>query len=187
MNRTVICRGGSAEHGLSSLELLCVLAVVSIVAVFAAPGLRALRQQAALVTSANTLLGHLHYARGLAILRNSPAVLCLSADGRQCAARTTQPLVAWLVFLNLDRDAPPRVDAGEPVTRATQLAAGVRMSATRLAVTYWPVSRAGTTATFTLCVAEPAANARDIIVSQSGRPRLRTRSVAASSCVAPTQ
>jgi hypothetical protein len=52
----------------------------------------------------------------------------------------------------------------------------------RLAVTFWPLSRSGTTATLTLCSARRGLAPRQIIISQTGRPRLKT---VASSAVCP--
>jgi type IV fimbrial biogenesis protein FimT len=171
----------SIQHrprGLSWAELLAVLAIVAVLAALAAPSFMRLRANAASLAASQALLGALHLARSQAMLRGQPTALCLSADGRRCLgdARRGQGS-GWLVFVDRVRGqsfrGPPQFDAGDVVVARYDTAARLRLHGTRPAVTYWPVSRAGTTATFTICTPEVRVPRRAIVVSQSGRPRLR--------------
>lgn len=173
--------------GLSWVELLAVLAVAAVLAALAAPSFARLRGQAASLAASNALMGGLHLARSQALLRSTPAVLCLSADGRRCLsdARGLQAR-GWLVFVDRSRrraaSGPPQLDPGDLLVNRYAAAAPLQLHGTRPAVTYWPVSRAGTTATFTVCTPQALAPPRAVVVSQSGRPRLRQRIAGASPC-----
>jgi type IV fimbrial biogenesis protein FimT len=174
-------------RGLSWAELLAVLAIVALLALLATPSFTRLRANAASLAAAQTLFGALHHARSQALLRGVPAVLCLSADGRRCLADARRGQArGWLVFVDrVQRRAasgPPQFDPGDILVTRFEAAAPLQLHGSRPAVTYWPVSRAGTTATFTICAPAALAPPRAIIVSQSGRPRLRHSAAGASPC-----
>ena len=86
------------------------------------------------------------------------------------------------MFLNLRTERAPQRDAGEPLLGRFELPERLGVTGSRVAVTYWPVSRAGTTSTFTLCHATRLARTRAVIVSQTGRPRLRESAPGAPPC-----
>lgn len=168
MPRLAPCRG------LTLAELLITLAIVALLLLLAVPSFERVRVNAASLAAANALVGALHFARSQALLRGLPAVLCLSADGERCISGARAPVArAWLVFLNRRTERSPQRDAEDPLLRRYQLPADLSLLGSRGAVTYWPVSRAGTTATFTVCARARLAANRAVIVSQSGRPRQR--------------
>lgn len=175
------------SRGLSWAELLATLAIVALLVALSTPSFTRLRANAASLAASQTLLGALHHARSEALLRGLPAVLCLSADGRRCLndARRAQAR-GWLVFVDRVRrravGGAPQLDPGDILIRRFDAAAQVQLHGSRPAVTYWPVSRAGTTATFTICVLQSLVPPRAVIVSQSGRPRLRHGAGVASPC-----
>jgi type IV fimbrial biogenesis protein FimT len=161
-------------RGFGLVELLATLAIAAIVLALASPAFGRVRANAITLAAANALVGALHLARSQALLRGRPAVLCLSADGHRClespgVGRTR----GWIVFVNERPERRPQRDALEPLVARYDLPADLAVHASRVAVTYWPVSRAGTTATVTLCAPRGLAAARAVIVSQSGRPRQR--------------
>jgi type IV fimbrial biogenesis protein FimT len=174
-------------HGLSWAELLAVLSIVALLAVLATPSFTRLRANAASMSAAQTLFGALHHARSQALLHGLPAVLCLSADGRRCLrdARRGQAR-GWLVFVDRVQQraasGPPQFDPGDILVSRFDAATPLQLHGSRPAVTYWPVSRAGTTATFTICAPQGLAAPRAVIVSQSGRPRLRHGASGTSPC-----
>jgi hypothetical protein len=53
-----------------------------------------------------------------------------------------------------------------------QLPPGIELRGSRASLTFWPVSRAGTTMTIAICDLHRLARPELVIVSQSGRPRL---------------
>ena len=175
------------QHGISWVELLAVLAIVAVLALVAAPSFSQVRANAASLAASQALLGALHLARSQALLLSVPAVLCLSADGRRCLSDARRfEARGWLVFVDRVRrrfgGGAAQFDSGDELVRRYAAAAPLRLHGTRAAVTYWPVTRAGTTATFTVCAPGALAPVRAVIVSQSGRPRLRSRDRGTAPC-----
>jgi type IV fimbrial biogenesis protein FimT len=158
---------GSKPRGATLWELAIVLMLVGVLASLAMPGFTALRQAAALAAAVNQTLLGLHYARSSALTRGLPVGLCQSDDGEVCSAAGQR----LIVFVNADSDQPAQRDAGEALLRRYEIAATLRLHASRSAINYWPVPRAGTTTTFTFCDSRRAAAPRAVIVSQTGRPR----------------
>jgi Tfp pilus assembly protein FimT len=117
------------------------------------------------------LLGSLHFARSAAALQALPTVLCLSADGRRCLESPRAEARGWLVFHDVDRGSPVQIEGGDLVLRAVELPGRVSVRGSRSAVTYWPVARAGTTATLLLCHDGYPQHGRAVVISQSGRVR----------------
>ena len=180
-NSSVAPRAGLS--GFSLAELLVTLTIVAVVAALSAPAFQRSRADAASLTSAHSLLRALHLARSQALLRAEPAVVCLSSDLVTCASRSASGSIrGWIVFLNLRAERTVQRDAQEPLLGVFALPERLQLTGSRTAVTYWPVSRAGTTATFTVCDADRLARTRAVIVSQTGRPRLREAAPGAPPC-----
>jgi type IV fimbrial biogenesis protein FimT len=152
------CRAG----GFSLLELLMALSILALLVTLAVPSFRALRANAATGAAANELLLALHRARSSALTRGAATVLCLADTAGACLRSGTAQ--GYRVF---PEDAP-----AVPLERV-RLARGLTLAATRPLITYWPWPRAGTTVTFTLCDARTPSAARQVIVSQTGRPRVQ--------------
>jgi type IV fimbrial biogenesis protein FimT len=170
---------GPRRFGISLIELLVALLLAGILVGLAVPSFAEQWQRTRLVSSTNSLLASLHHARTQALLRGEPWQLCLSSDGRRCQTDRRARSRGWLVQpqdrgAQLD-DPGGHMAAGLSGLRAMRLHDDIRLAGSRLAITYWPVSRAGTTATLTLCLRHSTLAARAIIVSQTGRPRLALR------------
>ena len=148
--------------GFSLLELLVSLAILALLATLATPSFVALRANAAAGAAANQLLLALHRARSTALARGTATELCLADAGGNCLQQGTA--TGYRVSL---RDAPQA-----PLARQG-LPPGLTLVATRQSLTYWPWPRAGTTVTFTLCDPRAPVAARQVIVSQTGRPRVQ--------------
>jgi type IV fimbrial biogenesis protein FimT len=158
-------------HGLSLWQLLVTIAVAAVVSAAALPSFRLTSLRARGTASVNLLLGSLHFARSAALLTASPTALCLTADHATCLADESIEARGWLVFHDIRRGTPVRRDAGDTLLRSTELPEGVFALGTRIAVSYWPVARAGTPVTFLLCHRGQPQHGRAVIVSQSGRVR----------------
>lgn len=159
--------------GFTTWELATVLTIAATLIALATPEFLQLRASAGVVTGADRLMGAMHLARSNAILRGIPMVVCLSADLESCVGRGQSGAHGWIVFENLRAEFTPVHDPGEPILRRHRLDRPTEIRASRSAVTFWPTSRAGTTSTFEFCSAAPGVKPRAVIVSQTGRPRLR--------------
>jgi len=148
--------------GFSLLELLVTLAILALLATLATPSFLALRANAATGAAANQLLLALHRARSTALTRGAATDLCLVDAAGTCLTQGTAK--GYGVYLKGTPDAP---------LEHQRLPAGLTLSATRHSLTYWPWPRAGTTVTFTFCDPRVPAAARQVIVSQTGRPRVQ--------------
>jgi type IV fimbrial biogenesis protein FimT len=155
------------------------LGVAAVLAGLAAPGFAAFRRSAGVSSAANELVWALHLARSSAVLRGLPVTVCLSRDERTCLQSTEGAAEGWLVFQAAGQTlAAPAAPSG-PVLHSFRLPEAVTVHGTRPAVTFWPVSRAGTTGTFEICDEERRTPGRSIVVSQTGRPRVAAE---AASC-----
>lgn len=161
-------------RGVSLWELLAVLAIAGTLAATAWPTFGNTLARARLVSSVNLMVGSLHFARSAAAVRGQPTVVCLSADGIRCLEHAASPARGWLIFHDVRRSSPVRLDAADTLLRRTELPGRVTAQGTRTAVTYWPAARAGTTSTFLMCHGGRPEDGRAVIVSQSGRPRVAT-------------
>lgn len=162
-------------QGMTLVELVSVCALLAVIAAWAAPGFHELFLNARRTEQVNGLLRALHAARSAAILRAEPVVLCKSRDGRQCSTDASPWTLGWIVFANSDSDSPPKVDRGEEILMRQGAVPRFAVFANRNAVTYWPVALAGTTVSFVFCDERGAREARAIIVSYTGRPRISNR------------
>ncbi len=149
--------------GYSLWELLLTVSLLAVLLGLALPSLRDLQARTALTTASNQLLLSLNLARSVAITRGQQTTLCLSDAGDRCLPTAGGVAVGYAL----------QVATPQPtLLRRERLPPGLRLTATRNPVTYYPWPRAGTTVTFTLCDTGERVPARQVIVSQTGRPRV---------------
>jgi type IV fimbrial biogenesis protein FimT len=160
------------ECGFTALELLVATAIAALLLSLAVPGFDRLRSGASISSSANQILRALHQARSIAILKNIPTAVCLSADGASCLTRAGASATGWIVFQDNARSSPVQIGAGDEILYRATLPEHVTVTGTRAAVVYWPTPRAGTTSTFEICSSRDDTDGRSVIVSQTGRPRV---------------
>jgi type IV fimbrial biogenesis protein FimT len=195
-SRTRIYRGpgcgdlvrGAIAGGFTLIELLVSMAVMAILLTLAVPAFSEVMVSSRLTALANTFLSNLYLARSEAIKRNSRAVLCKSSDGLACSDSGGWHQ-GWILFHDANNNAV--LDADEAViltqsalppgfmlTGNTHVAEYISYSATGAAKLTSGAFQAGT---LTLCSdSSSSANARHIVISSTGRPRIQKLSV--SSC-----
>lgn len=172
--------------GFTLVELMVVIAVIGVVAALAAPTFSSVANSVRLTTSLNALLSSLMLTRSEAIKRNSRAVVCKSATGSACASSGGWEQ-GWIVFHDANNNAA--LDADESVISRQQALPGLvhlRGNAPVVSyVSYTSTGAAGYTSgafqagTLTVCIqSESSGDARQLVISSSGRPRTVRTTVA---------
>jgi type IV fimbrial biogenesis protein FimT len=170
--REVFGAEGCGQKGLSALELLTTLAVAAVLVGLSVPGFAAFRRSAGISSAANELIWALHLARSSAVLRGQPVTVCLTVDEGTCLQTPGTSAAGWLVVQTVGQAVAVQGTPADPVLHRFRLPDTVAIQGTRPAVTFWPVSRAGSTSTFDICDVERRTPGRSIVVSQTGRPRV---------------
>lgn len=195
--------------GFSLLELMIVVAILSVIAAFAVPSFQSLISLNRLASEANELIAGLGQARTEAIRLNRRTVLCRAtvASGQVNAAggcvAGNDSWAGWMVFVDADDSGsynpnaatnPEEVMVRAHVFNGTQLqiapSAGFATAGNRIVFRPDGLARAAgqtTLQTATLRICEPSTsmqqNARDIRIG--GGSRISVSRMTASTCAAP--
>jgi type IV fimbrial biogenesis protein FimT len=167
--------------GFTLIELMIVIAVASILAGSAIPSMKSMLRSVRLSSATNDIMGALTLTRSEAIIHHGRAVMCKSQDGASCAPSGGWEQ-GWIIFHDADGDGIR--DASEPiVTRQQALGPGVKVTGNQNVSRYISYSASGVTRlqgggfqAGTLVVCNQSANpaeAREIVLSSSGRPRVQ--------------
>lgn len=159
------------QHGYSLFELLMTLALAVVILTVGLPSFGRLAADSRLRAEIDPLFHGIHLARKESILRREFATLCPSRDGRTCSPDADWS-AGWILFVNADRDDPPRRDANEPILKAHAGDLRVRIDANRRSFTLRAIGRRATNGTLTFCDRAGRIPARALVVSYTGRPRV---------------
>ena len=157
--------------GMTLMELLTALAVFAVLATLAAPSFQTLHWNSRRTTAVNGFLHMLFLARSEAIKRGQVVSVCHSRDGQRCDPGFDWS-DGWIVFANRDRDEPPVRDAAEELIVASPGWPGVSITSNRRAYSFRPVAQAVVNGTIVFCDQRGSTQARAIIISHTGRPRV---------------
>lgn len=169
MNTPIMAPAGQQHRGFSLQELLVALAVVAILAGFAVPALAQLVQDSRRTVAVNNLLGALYLARSESQKRGQAVAVCGSEDGQHCSPHW----LGWLVFVDANQN--DRADRDEARLRLALPDKTLRWMGDRRVLAFRPFGRAADNGTLTVCDERGPAEARALIVSPSGRPRVSMR------------
>lgn len=163
----------SRSRAFTLIELIFVLAMISIILSIGVPGIISLAGNSRITSAVNSMVRHLHYARSEAVRHGTPVVLCPSLAGVAC-----DDSFHWEqgFILFADNNGDRRPSGGEKILRHSHTGGGptrILTSAGRKKITYQPSGMApGSTATFTVCDPAGRATPKAVILSNPGRPRL---------------
>jgi type IV fimbrial biogenesis protein FimT len=167
-----------SHRGFTLVEVLTTLGVMGVSLSLVVPTFSSLTRSNLRATAINELVGTLHVARSEAITRNSPVVICPSADGHTCARVAWE--AGWIRFV--DGDGDYQADAGEAILGSEPAIAGlsIRSEEFTTAFGFTPkgqVSAPGgsTGGDFTFCASGNGAEAQVVVVSPLGQPVLSAR------------
>lgn len=174
----------SAAAGFTLVELMVTIAILAVLVAAAAPSFMETIRTTRLQTQSNALFTALMLARSEAVKRNYRVVVCRSADGSSCAGAGGWEQ-GWLVYP--DKDGDNTLDADEPVIRAYGALTGNNTLRTGVnyanRVTFRPDATVTQFDTFRLCVPDAVDDqARRVVVSGSGRPRVEKVADATAIC-----
>jgi Tfp pilus assembly protein FimT len=158
--------------GASLSELLVALSLFAIVTAMSVPTFRYVGRSLAVLGATHEVMSALHTTRSAAITRRSPGIVCLADAAGRCITGAQRRGRGFRAWLNNASESPPRQDPSDPTLLVGELPAGIELRGSRASLTFWPVSRAGTTITIAICDLQGLARPELVVVSQSGRPRL---------------
>jgi type IV fimbrial biogenesis protein FimT len=160
------------SRGYTLGELLVVLAVAAIGLGLALPSFERLQLDVRRTSAVNAFVGAVQLARSEAAKRARPVVLCKTADFERCGGADVDFDQGFMVFVSEDNVRPPRPAAGQPLLRAYRPPPGILITANRELFEFRPFRSRSTNGTVTFCDRRGAVEARAVIVSYTGRPRI---------------
>ena len=94
-------------NGFTLVELLIVVAIVSILASLAMPSFNTMRMKRSVQSAAQALVNDMRFARSEALRRSLPVSICSLADGslNTCSGAVNKWTNGWMVFV--ETDVPP--------------------------------------------------------------------------------
>jgi type IV fimbrial biogenesis protein FimT len=160
--------------GYTLWELLCAVLIAGILLGVGAPSLGTFQLDAARTADINAFVAAVQLARTEAAKRSRAVVLCKTTDWLRCGDAEIEYEAGWMVFVNEDGVRPPSRSPSEPLIGAYQPRMQGTITSNRTFFDFRPVLQRSTNATITFCDRRGAAQARAVIVSYTGRPRVDT-------------
>jgi len=171
--------------GYTALELLITTLIGALLLTVAAPAFTTIVLDSRQTTAVNRIVHGMHVARHEALKSDVDVVMCRSTSGRQCVDAGTWD-AGLIVFVNRDRDSPPRVDAGEPILQVEPGLTVNPILANRNAFVFRPWGLRSVNGTLTFCDRRGTARAMAVVVSYTGRPRATSASAANGALKCPS-
>jgi type IV fimbrial biogenesis protein FimT len=171
--------------GFTLIELLVTMSILATLVMLAAPSVAGLVQSGNVSSAVNTFLADTRFARGEAIRRSTPVVICRSDDPEAaspaCTSSSARGWVAgWIIYE--ERDGTDGLGSSDKLLRIQAPLNGVdSASSTRTDFTFTPLGRSQA-ANFNVVFGDdmPEQRKRKVCIGFTGRPRIAAD--ATSSC-----
>jgi type IV fimbrial biogenesis protein FimT len=161
-------------NGLTLIEMLATVSVIAILGALAGPSFHNLTLDSERTATVNNFFHALFLARSEAIKRGQVVTVCKSADGSTCL-RSGEWTSGWIVFVNIDHDEQPVRDADEPILHVYAGWNRGQITSNRPAYSFRPYVQGVVNGTIVFCDSRGSSQARAIIISHTGRPRVSQR------------
>ncbi len=162
-------------RGYTLLEILVALAISAIAVLLTQPVIATGMLNMQRSTTINGLIRSLHFARRTAAERGRDTIVCPSLDGRRCGGEEAWG-AGWIVHDGPRGTAPYAPPPGSILYRSRGRT-GLTISANRTHFVFRPFRGRSTNGTLIVCDRRGSSEARAVIISNIGRPRLaRTKS-----------
>ncbi len=102
------------NKGFTLIELMITIAIAAIVMAIGVPAFQDMIRNNRIIAQTNDVMSALNFARGEAIKRGRPVVLCKSSDGAACATSGNWDQ-GWMIFVDTNNNAA--ADSGEEILR----------------------------------------------------------------------
>ncbi len=160
-----------AAGGYSLYELIITIGLVALVMSLGVPSFGRMLADHRLKVEVDALFHAVHLARKESIMRRRAVTLCPSRDGQNCEPGFDWS-DGWIMFVNLDRDAPAARDSDEPLLQRFSGTLHNQVVANRHSFSFRTTTLRATNGTFIFCDKARRAAARALVVSYTGRPRV---------------
>ncbi|MBL1261821.1 MAG: GspH/FimT family pseudopilin [Thiotrichaceae bacterium] len=159
------------HHGFTLIELVILLAILSIVFHLAAPTFQNIGANSRMTAHINNMVTSFNYARSEAIKRNHNLVICPNDNGS--CAREPHWHNGWLIFIddNFNRE----IELGEEIIYVEAAKKNVEITSSRYRrrVVFRSTGYSyGSNASFIFCDQRGSSKARAIVLSNTGRARV---------------
>jgi type IV fimbrial biogenesis protein FimT len=166
----------SRLRGVTLVELIFTIGIIAILSTVAIPEFGAMRRSASRRAAVNDFLHALFLARSQAVMINGVVSICRSRDGTTCENQNGNWNDGWIVFKNTDRDQPAERDTDEEIIYKHEGWNDGDITSNRVSFSFRPTAQADVNGTVVFCgLGAAPSDARAIIISQIGRPRVSTR------------
>ena len=159
------------SRGYTLFELMITVLLLVLLSAIAVPSFSASLARNRQRVELDALFHAIHVARKESIMRRKVVSICPSEDARTCGD-AAQWSSGWLMFENIDRDSPPRLDDGETLLQRHVVRPGVVLHANRPGFTLRATFLRATNGTIVVCDRGARIPAKALVISYTGRPRV---------------